>query len=221
MNCAYCKKDFVPKDNSPSHLLRYPPKYCSRACRDVSRTKFYVCSFCGSSFRPKNRQYKKYCSKRCAGKSRIGIPRPDWVRKKVSASKIGIKLTLQHRLSLSKAHLGIKPSKKCIEILKSQTGEKHPGWKGGRKKLVNGYISISSYNHPNADCDGRILEHRLVMEKHIGRLLRPEEVVHHKNRIKSDNRIENLVLLPSNSAHRKLHALERHIKFDNGKATGT
>jgi hypothetical protein len=52
------------------------------------------------------------------------------------------------------------------------------------------------------------VEHRVVMECFLGRKLTAEEVVHHVNNNKRDNRIENLLLLPNRLVHNSLHAGE-------------
>ena len=58
--------------------------------------------------------------------------------------------------------------------------------------------------------DGLIDEHRLVMEQYLGRKLRPDEVVHHINGNKQDNRIENLEVM-TNSEHARLHKVGRAV----------
>lgn len=73
------------------------------------------------------------------------------------------------------------------------TGKKSANWKGGVIRHIDGYLRKRQPNHPNAN-NGYVLEHRLVMEKHLGRHLLPKETVHHKNGKKDDNRIENLEL---------------------------
>lgn len=81
-----------------------------------------------------------------------------------------------------------------IEKLQGRKGASHPAWKGGRFRTPRGYISCQAKGHPRASKLGYVFEHRLVMEKMIGRYLAPNETVHHKNGIKTDNRPENLEL---------------------------
>lgn len=65
----------------------------------------------------------------------------------------------------------------------------------GTKRIDHhGYVRVKLPDHPMAAIGGYVLEHRLVMARHLGRDLRPEETVHHMNGVKTDNRIENLEL---------------------------
>jgi hypothetical protein len=75
-----------------------------------------------------------------------------------------------------------------------------------------GYKKIKTRDHPCADKAGMYPIHRLVVEAYLGRYLDPREAVHHINEIKSDNRIENLIVFESNSAHFSYH-LHRRTKY--------
>lgn len=83
-----------------------------------------------------------------------------------------------------------------------RSGPGHPEWKGGRIYSKDGYVMVWSPDHPTTHKTKKyVLEHRLVMEKHLGRYLTRLEVVHHKNGVKDDNRIENLQLFETNGKH--------------------
>lgn len=72
-----------------------------------------------------------------------------------------------------------------------------------QKRMVRGYVWVLYEKHPFANAKGYVCEHRLVMEKFLGRLLTKKEVIHHINMNKSDNRIENLQLFSSRQEHMK------------------
>jgi hypothetical protein len=79
-------------------------------------------------------------------------------------------------------------------------------WNGGWRLDSKGYVLIKVREHPDARSDGYIFEHRLVMEKVLGRRLGSEEAVHHENGVRDDNRPENLRLFGSQDEHREHHA---------------
>lgn len=106
-----------------------------------------------------------------------------------------------------KAHnLGI--GKDNIEFFKvrskAQSGENSGNFKGYRRKTSKGYICCYMPDHPMATKSGLVMEHRLIIEKHLGFILPKNFVVHHLNGKKDDNRIENLAVMTS-SAHSALH----------------
>lgn len=81
-------------------------------------------------------------------------------------------------------------------------GSRNQAWNGGRHiEKPEGYVLIHCPDHPHASKKGYVREHRLVMEKHIGRYLLPSEVVHHRDDNPGNNAIENLELFESNAQH--------------------
>lgn len=84
-------------------------------------------------------------------------------------------------------------------------GAEHHNWKGGRSMHSDGYVLVYAPWHPaGRNSKGYVLEHRLVMERLLGRYLTPRELVHHKNEVKDDNRPENLEIM-TRSNHMSHH----------------
>ena len=62
----------------------------------------------------------------------------------------------------------------------------------GRRKMANGYVRMwVPEGTPGRPKNGLMMEHRLVMQEHLGRPLEAWEIVHHRNGVKDDNRIAN------------------------------
>ncbi len=139
----------------------------------------WKCEECGCDFQSKKAcrtRTPKYCSHQCAWSS-------EEVKRKISEAHKGMKFSLEHNRKISNC------LKRCV-------GPSARKWNGGRFKKVDGYVYVW------LEKKKYVLEHRLVMEKYLGRPLKSWEIVHHRNGIKDDNRIENLEL-----SNRRDHAL--------------
>jgi len=90
--------------------------------------------------------------------------------------------------------------------MRNENGQFIKGSIPWHKGKHTGYIPMNKL-HPSADIYGYVRRSRLVMEEYLGRYLRPKEVVHHIDKNTTNDRITNLMLFPSNSAHMKYHKL--------------
>lgn len=106
----------------------------------------------------------------------------------------------------------------------ARSPEKHYHWRGGQT-IKNGYVFVYAPDHHRARGGPYTKRCYLVMEAHLGRLLKADEEVHHKNEDKTDDRIENLQVLTKRE-HMRLHMRDRHkmpsvssdVQPDSGKS---
>ena len=150
------------------------------------------CLNCGKTFQRikgfanKYWNSRKYCSKNCYNEKR----KAERGKCEVCGKEIIIYPKERKRTKFCSLKCRDKSWKENSPI----AGEKHWHWKGGKSKLGE-YIYLKRRKHPYANSQGYVAEHRLIMEKKLGRYLTSNEEIHHKNGIKTDNRIENLKLV--------------------------
>jgi HNH endonuclease len=169
-------------------------------------------------------KFNKILTKEILIKEYLNIPQTSavYIAKKFNCSAESV------RIYLRKYNMPIRSTKECLlgkvlhpknckclfcqgkrgELTKNNIRQQHQGRK---KRAINGYTLIKDYTHPDRNSHGDILEHRLVMEKKIGRRLKKSEIVHHIDQNRTNNKQKNLYLCSGMSSHGTVHASFRKL----------
>ena len=168
---------------------------------------------CGTEGPPRGGKYRPgHWFRSPEGRALLSRPRPDTAAR-MKGNRNGHKsrgvtrrpLTAEHRAKLSTAMKG-KRRGPCPS--RGRAGAASGSWRGGRRKS-SGYVQVwlspeERATHTCPMVHGYIYEHRLKAERAIGRCLHRNEVVHHVNGDRLDNRNTNLVVC-TNGYHQDLH----------------
>jgi hypothetical protein len=210
--CEHCGGEFK---GMPSELARR--RFCGQACAGQAAKGRRVqwvdlsCVACGKAFQVTPAWYKtgrrRYCSKACR------------VTRERAPSNLGNVHTPEARARMSEKATG--------RFLQ----EKSSQWKGGRFKSIGGYVSVmistlppevqamaAQMAHKSGKTSRYILEHRINAAVMLGRPLTAQEIVHHRNGVKDDNRPENLLVtsfaehsIAHRDAEKELIALRQEV----------
>ncbi len=167
--------------------------------KHTERSLFYLevqmvkkCIYCNSEIKCRNyiKKKQKYCSHKCYSLDRKNKPVHPNSMKNIIVQ-------------------GEKTRFKKGQNLRNN----HPRWKGGKVNDGMGYIMILNHQNPRADKRGYVRRTKLVFEKQMNRLIGHDEIIHHINFNKSDDRPENLFVFENTSEHTIFHLLIQNNPF--------
>lgn len=173
--CANCGASYLKRADRIRN-----PDFCSIGCKKAATLQRRnslnrTCDYCGTRFVPRIYQVKQNQGKYCSKRCSAKVTQP---------------LTLS-RKSRQKASETWKRNGNSVP-----SGPANSQFKG--RKISDGYVWVWQ------EYCGYIAEHRLIAEKMLGRKLNADEVVHHKNEDREDNRPGNLQVM-SRAAHMNEH----------------
>lgn len=157
----------------------------------------YLCLQCGDKFLKRKRwdRIVQFCSRGCFSSSKIG--KPAWNK--------GIPMREETKRIQSEQRKGRHFSPKTEFTSDRVKGESNTNWKGGKFITYQGYRHVLNPDHPLSNIRGYVPEQVLVAERYLKRHLTKEEVVHHINFMKDDNRSENLYVFSNKTEHARHH----------------
>ena len=192
--CRKCNKEFFIY---PSQLKQGKGTYCSKKCSGFAhRNKIKKeCVICKKPIEVRLDRIVEKEGNTCSIKCK-NIAHSIFMKGKPSSQK-GIKISEERKEYFRKLYKGkhFSPNTEFKKGRIGLRGKNSPNWKGGKITRF-GYKVIS---HPtlryNSGASRYVFEHRYIMEQHLKRELSKNEIIHHKNGIKTDNRLENLKLV--------------------------
>lgn len=218
--CGHCDKVF-----SVPNRRHETVKFCSRECKTLAGWATYTCMKCNSPFRRKKSDNadseRKYCSVACISASRKGLKhkvKPDAARYYKVCEVCGVNF----RVTETRKDTARFCSKKCLsaspafkqESSEAQKGDKHWRWSGGLYKNRYGYIKrnapddgLVAYQHRSTVLSAMLEvepNHPFIIEVDGVKKLDPQIEVHHIDRNRSNNALQNLLAVTKH-AHAQIH----------------